>query len=622
MRTGRLPAPRLSGQTDRGPLRLGSGMGSSRTGQGCGGLVPHLAHAAPGGVEASGAVGGESWLRKGLRLPGGCGCNMPELQMSHPGCAGFINSQGAGSRSEPAGARAAGPRGAPRPGRKRALPRGRGTLQQERRARMVRLELLVPVWALALSTGTAGMRHAEEQEAVRYLRQFGYLQKPLEHPTDDFSAAEIAEAMRAFQLASELPGSGRLDAATLERMRRPRCGLEDPFNQKTQKYTLLGRWRKRHLTYRVQGAAAELGEPGVRAAVRAAVRYWAEVAPLSFREVRHGWADIRFSFHGAVSPTCSRPFDGPGRVLAHADLPEDGSVHFDAAERWTEGTPRGTNLRVVAAHELGHALGLGHSRHPAALMAPVYAGYRPRFRLHPDDVRGIQALYGRRTPVPVPTLPASPTPVPVPTLPASPTPVPVPTLPASPTPVPDPCTGRLDALMLGPHDKTYAFRGAFVWTVTDFGTTPPLRVSAVWPGLPGGLDAAVHSPRTGRTYFFKGDKVWRYRGFKLEPGYPKPLTRVPAGIDAALYWPVNQKIFLFKGTGYWQWDELGWNHFASYPKETSALFAGAPVPPDAAVAWTNGKVYFFQGGRYWRLSRQLRAERGYPRGTAERWMRC
>ncbi|KAL4839828.1 hypothetical protein H8958_009925 [Nasalis larvatus] len=450
---------------------------------------------------------------------------------------------------------------------------------------------------------------AEKEMAVEYLSQYGYLQKPLEG-SNNFKPEDITEALRAFQEASELPVSGQLDDATRARMRQPRCGLEDPFNQKTLKYLLLGRWRKKHLTFRILNLPSTLPSHTARAALRQAFQDWSKVAPLTFREVQAGGADIRLSFHGRQSLYCSNSFDGPGRVLAHADIPELGSVHFDEDEFWTEGTYRGVNLRIIAAHEVGHALGLGHSRYSQALMAPVYQGYQPHFKLHPDDVAGIQALYGKKSPV-IRDEEEEETELPT-----------VSPVPTEPSPMPDPCSSELDAMMLGPHGMTYAFKGDYVWTVSDSGPGPLFRVSALWEGLPGNLDAAVYSPRTQWIHFFKGDKVWRYINFKMSPGFPKKLNRVEPNLDAAFYWPLNQKVFLFKGSGYWQWDELARTDFSSYPKPIKGLFTGVPNQPSAAMSWQDGRVFFFKGKVYWRLNQQLRVEKGYPRNIAHNWMHC
>lgn len=46
----------------------------------------------------------------------------------------------------------------------------------------------------------------------------------------------------------------------------------------------------------------------------------------------------------------------------------------------------------VAVHEFGHALGLGHSKNTTSVMFPYAGMYDPSFRLHSDDIQGIQVL--------------------------------------------------------------------------------------------------------------------------------------------------------------------------------------------------------------------------------------
>jgi hypothetical protein len=55
------------------------------------------------------------------------------------------------------------------------------------------------------------------------------------------------------------------------------------------------------------------------------------------------------------------------------------------------------DLYTVAAHEIGHALGLAHSTTTTAVMYPTYNGVKSSLR--PDDISGIRAIYnGARSP--------------------------------------------------------------------------------------------------------------------------------------------------------------------------------------------------------------------------------
>jgi len=188
-----------------------------------------------------------------------------------------------------------------------------------------------------------------------------------------------------------------MTAETMRAMELPRCGVKDDTETRKKRYALEGsKWRIHQLTYRFQNYTTDMLQNKVTNEIAKAFQFWSNVSSLTFRRTYALPANIDIRFisgsHGDI-----QDFDGPGGTLAHAFFPQHGGdVHFDEDEFWTSESRSGTNLLQVAIHEIGHALGLGHSEVPSSIMAPFYKGFQNNVALHSDDVAAIRYLYGRR----------------------------------------------------------------------------------------------------------------------------------------------------------------------------------------------------------------------------------
>jgi hypothetical protein len=163
-----------------------------------------------------------------------------------------------------------------------------------------------------------------------------------------------------------------------------------PLSQGALAYTLADRWDYTDLTYYFDNCPSAVNCDDGWAAVRSAFQAWADLSTLTFTEVdQPAQADIELLW------AVNGPHIGyPGDVLAFATFPSDGGdVVFDDAEPWSVFDNSEFDLFLVAAHEIGHALGLDHSSDPNALMYPVLTPYTSG--IASDDAEAIQALYGR-----------------------------------------------------------------------------------------------------------------------------------------------------------------------------------------------------------------------------------
>ncbi|VDI22572.1 matrix metalloproteinase-3 (stromelysin 1, progelatinase) [Mytilus galloprovincialis] len=238
----------------------------------------------------------------------------------------------------------------------------------------------------------------QAKNADEFFMRFGYMKNITTRTRHVNKAVKRKEAIRKFQQFNGMNITGELDEETIEKIKQPRCGVAD-FNESSRdrplQFNAPGyKWSRKTITWKVTGYTNQIPNATQRSAFKSALKKWSDVTPLIF-ENTEGYPDIEILFaRGNHGDGSHNAFDGPGRVLAHAFYPTDGDTHFDDDETWIFRSGTGTDLEVVAAHEFGHALGLGHSQNTESLMAPFYKRMDIGWKLHQDDITGIQSLYG------------------------------------------------------------------------------------------------------------------------------------------------------------------------------------------------------------------------------------
>ncbi|KAM3616451.1 uncharacterized protein V6R79_018234 [Siganus canaliculatus] len=484
--------------------------------------------------------------------------------------------------------------------------------QQRGAGRDMRAAWILVVSALISARSAEGSPLVLEPEV--FLEKYGYL-----HQDDHIhNEVELQSAICKFQWLSRLPVTCQLDAATLQRMSEPRCGVSDEGSRQVwaqrvnaiftgkvrprsrrRRSAVQEKWYKRHLTYQIVNWPRHLSLGSVRLAVSAAFQLWSNVSGLVFQEAPEGPADIRLAFYeGDHNDGASNAFDGPGGTLAHAFLPRRGEAHFDRAERWTLNGHKGHNLFVVTAHEIGHTLGLEHSPVRHALMSPYYRKLGRSLMLSWDDIVAVQQLYGK-------PLDDRPVRLPGQVLHA--------TLQEweftelhdrhQTTGQPLYCQGVFDAITMDLNETVLVFRGSMYWTVSARGdVSGPLPLRQRWPGLPPAIEAAAFSPLDSKWYFFKGKRMWRYTSSALDPGFPRRNSELglPRHPDCAFFYSPLGHMVIFKGSRY---SVLNLNTLRQEPYYPRRLtdWNGVPQGTNGALTRPDGRLYLFREQRFWRF---------------------
>ncbi len=147
----------------------------------------------------------------------------------------------------------------------------------------------------------------------------------------------------------------------------------------------------------------------IRSSIEEALGLWASVVPIDFIEVpddgleyyqgatQYGRIRFRHIYINGPDPPVGSPIAKAQAYYPYSGEPYAGDVEFDHSDPWQpSGTLPTPDILGATIHELGHALGLGHSNDPNANLYWIFHRFQGpgTGRLFEDDIAGIQTIYG------------------------------------------------------------------------------------------------------------------------------------------------------------------------------------------------------------------------------------
>ncbi|KAH0625168.1 hypothetical protein JD844_033342 [Phrynosoma platyrhinos] len=248
----------------------------------------------------------------------------------------------------------------------------------------------------------------------------------------------------------------------------------------------------------------------------------------------------------------------------------------------TEGNPKWKRTNITYSKDLGQTRAEGVAEQP--LWASWPAGITSPTLIitltGEDDIDGIQAIYGK---LDNPVQPTGPT-------------------------TPKACDPRttFDAVASIRGEMLF-FKGRQFWRKHPQLDVELYFIALFWPNLPSRIEAAYEN--------YEKDQLYGYPKTIYHLGFPKTVKK----IDAAFSDPESGKTYFFVGNKYWRYDEIRQTMETGYPKNIAQKFRGVGPKIDAALQH-DGYIYFFQGTKVLQFNPKSQRVQSVQRSNT--WLNC